>query len=47
VGAHGADYLGPEHAGVKMRIDPRNPLPFGSPGSTVFREERADQHVLQ
>ncbi len=46
VGAHGADYLGPEHAGVKMRIDPRNPLPFGSPGSSVFREERADQMGL-
>ena len=30
VGAHGADYLGPEHAGVKMRINPRNPLPFGN-----------------
>ena len=46
VGAHGADYLGPEHAGVKMRINPRNPLPFGSPGSSVFREERADQMGL-
>jgi len=46
VGAHGADYLGPEHAGVQMRIDPKNPLPFGTPGATVFREERADQLAL-
>lgn len=43
VGAHGADYLGPEHAGVHLRIDPKNPLPFGSPGSSVFVREREQQ----
>jgi len=43
VGAHGADYLGPEHAGVELKIDPKNPLPFGSPGSDVFVDERRQQ----
>ncbi len=46
VGAHGADYLGPEHAGVELRIDPGNPLPFGSPGSDVFVDERRQQLKL-
>jgi hypothetical protein len=45
-GAHTASYLGPEHSGVPLRIDPSNPLPFGSPGSTVTREERQDQMAL-
>lgn len=43
VGAHGADYLGPEHAGVKLQIDERNPLPFGSPGPDVMIAERRQQ----
>ena len=43
VGSHGADYLGPEHAGVVLKIDPKNPLPFGSPGSDVFVDERRQQ----
>ncbi len=28
---HGSDYLGPEHAGVRLSIDPKNPLPFAKP----------------
>jgi len=28
VNGHGAHYLGPEHAGVRMVADPKNPLPF-------------------
>lgn len=43
VGAHGASYLGPEHAGVPLSVDPKNPLPFGTPGATVTREGRAAQ----
>ena len=43
VGAHGASYLGPEHAGVPLSVDPKNPLPFGTPGVTVTREGRAAQ----
>lgn len=43
VGAHGAGYLGPEHAGVRLAIDPTNPLPFGTPGNTVTKEGREKQ----
>lgn len=43
VGTHGAGYLGPEHAGIEMRIDPRNPLPFGTPGNQVTKAERKGQ----
>jgi len=46
VAAHGASYLGPEHAGVRLVVDPKNPLPFGTPGVTVTREERKGQHEL-
>ena len=42
-GAHGASYLGPEHAGVRLKVDPKNPLPYGTPGSDVFIEERRQQ----
>ena len=43
VGAHGGSYLGPEHSGIPMSTDPANPLPFGTPGPSVTREERAGQ----
>ncbi|MDA1052748.1 MAG: DUF1501 domain-containing protein [Planctomycetota bacterium] len=43
VGAHDGAYLGPEHAGVRMTLDPANPLPFGTPGSNVQISERRDQ----
>jgi hypothetical protein len=46
IGAHGANYLGPEHAGVQLAIDPANPLPFSSPGPDVYREEQADEFAL-
>ena len=32
IGAHGANYLGPEHSGVQLGVDPKNPLPFAAPG---------------
>ncbi|HAA59900.1 MAG TPA: DUF1501 domain-containing protein [Planctomycetaceae bacterium] len=39
--AHGASYLGPHHAGVKLSTDPANPLPFVSPfGQGVTAEEQ-------
>ena len=41
MGGHGASYLGPEHDGVQLAVDPKNPLPFASPGPDVFREEQA------
>jgi hypothetical protein len=43
VATHGASYLGPEHTGVPLAVDPTNPLPFGTPGTTVAREERKGQ----
>jgi uncharacterized protein DUF1501 len=43
---HGAHYLGPEHAGVRMNVDPKNPLPFASPGPSVFRQEQEQQFDL-
>jgi len=46
VNGHGAHYLGPEHAGVRMNADPGNPLPFASPGPGKFREEQAAEFDL-
>ena len=40
VGAHGANYLGPEHNGVELAVDPTNPLPFAVPNKEVYREEQ-------
>lgn len=45
-GSHGADYLGQEHAGVRINVDPRNPLQFGLPGSDVSREEQEQEFEL-
>jgi len=42
-GAHGGSYLGPEHSGVTMSLDPNNPLPFGTPGNSVTIAERRSQ----
>lgn len=42
-GAHSAGYLGPEHSGVGLTLDPANPLPFGTPGSGVSVSERRRQ----
>ena len=43
---HGASYLGPEHDGVQLEIDPRNPLPFAAPGKDIYREEQAESFHL-
>lgn len=45
-GAHGADYLGPEHNGVQLTVDPQNPLPFASPGKDIYREEQLNEFGL-
>lgn len=45
-GGHGANYLGPEHNGVQLDVDPHNPLPFARPGSQVYREEQAAEFGL-
>jgi hypothetical protein len=46
VNGHGADYLGPEHNGVRMNIDPKNPLPFAAPGADTFHEEQKAEFDL-
>ncbi|MFO0902238.1 MAG: DUF1501 domain-containing protein [Pirellulales bacterium] len=46
VGAHGANYLGPAHNGIQLAVDPRNPLPFNTPGADVYREEQAEELAL-
>jgi hypothetical protein len=36
---HGATYLGPEHAGVRLNIDPKQPLPFIRPKDNAITAE--------
>lgn len=42
-GAHDGSYLGPQHAGVPISLNPGKPLAFGTPGKSVGVEERRDQ----
>jgi hypothetical protein len=46
IGAHGANYLGPEHSGVQLGVDPKNPLPFATPANAVYREEQQGEFEL-
>lgn len=43
VGAYDGSYLGPEHTGVPLSLDPANPLAFGTPGANVRVDERRQQ----
>ena len=43
---HGGDYLGPEHNGVRLSVDPKSPLPFAAPGREVFKEEQEAEFEL-
>lgn len=43
---HRANYLGPEHDGVPITVDPKNPLPFANPGSEVFLQEQQAEFAL-
>ena len=45
-GAHGANYLGPEHDGVQLKVDPKNPLPFAVPDRAMFKEEQRAEFEL-
>jgi hypothetical protein len=45
-GTHGSGYLGPEHAGVYLEVDPDRPLPFVSPGPDVYQEEQKREFDL-
>ena len=40
LGTHGSGYLGPEHAGVQLDVNPEKPLPFVSPGPDTYQEEQ-------
>jgi uncharacterized protein (DUF1501 family) len=44
--AHGASYLGPEHGGVQLAVDPVNPLPFGTLAPGVTREQQEREFSL-
>lgn len=46
VNGHGSHYLGPAYNGVRMHVDPANPLPFASPGPGQFREEQRGEFDL-
>lgn len=46
MGGHGSMYLGPEHQGVPLSVDPKTPLPFASPGVDVYREEQRREFEL-
>lgn len=41
MGGVDAGYLGPEHAGVVLKVDPNDPLPFARPAAPVGRREAA------
>ncbi len=43
---HRGNYLGPQHDGVPLKIDPNDPLPFSRPPSEIFREEQAEEFRL-
>jgi hypothetical protein len=43
---HRANYLGPQHDGVPLSLDPGNPLPYAQPDGSVYREEQEAEFDL-
>jgi len=43
---HGAGYLGPQYAGVRLHVGAKEPLPFVSPPPGVSREEQEEEFSL-
>ncbi|HEV8542980.1 MAG TPA: DUF1501 domain-containing protein [Verrucomicrobiae bacterium] len=44
---HGAAYLGAEYAGVRLNVDPKNPMPFiAPPEGSITREEQLENLSL-
>lgn len=41
-----AHYLGPQHAGVPLAVDPNNPLPYGTRPEGVSAEQQANEFAL-
>jgi hypothetical protein len=46
VQSHGGNYLGPEHTGVRLSLNPNAPLPFLTPGPDKFKEEQKAEFDL-
>lgn len=45
---HGSNYLGPEHAGVRLKVDPKSPLPFATPARDISpTEQQAKAELLE
>ncbi len=42
----GSYYLGPQHAGVPLSLDPNDPLPYGRRGIDVLAEEQRNEFEL-
>jgi hypothetical protein len=43
---HGAGYLGPEYGGVRLNVDPKNPLPFIKSAGGLTHEEQLENLSL-
>jgi len=43
---HRANYLGPQHDGVPLSLDPERPLAYAQPDGSVYREEQQAQFEL-
>jgi len=41
-----ADYLGPQHNGVELSLDPKNPLPFATPPKGISQADQRRQFDL-
>ena len=39
-------YLGPQHNGIRLKLDPKNPLPFSHPGEDVDAREQFNEFQL-
>ncbi len=45
-GAHGASYLGPEHGGVRLDVNPTDPLPYAKPHVATAADAQRRQFDL-
>ncbi|MBL8823732.1 MAG: DUF1501 domain-containing protein [Planctomycetia bacterium] len=46
VHGHGSHYLGPEHNGIRLKVDPKNPLPFAVSSMPKSAMEQAAEFEL-
>ncbi|HQR09246.1 MAG TPA: DUF1501 domain-containing protein [Gemmatales bacterium] len=46
VHGHGSHYLGPEHNGIRLNVDPKNPLPFATSAQAKSAAEQAAEFEL-